>query len=70
MRFAILAVVVAWHSAAHAEATVDWARGLVIAEAVGIADRHAPSPAVARGTSRRVAEAFAKKAIATKLGTR
>jgi len=53
---------------ARADAKVDWARGLVIADGVGIADRHAPNPAVARGTSRRGAEAAAKKQIAQKLG--
>ena len=52
---------------AHAETKVDWARGLVVADAIGIADRHAPNPAVARGTSRRGAEANAKKLIAAKL---
>ena len=30
---------------ATAQADVDWSRGLVVAEGVGIADRHAPSPA-------------------------
>ncbi len=45
-------------------ARVDWARGLVIAGGIGVADRHAPSPAVARGTSRRGAEDAAKHALA------
>lgn len=49
--------------------TVDWAKGLVIADGVGVADRHAPTPAAARGTSRRVAEAAAKAQIAAMLGT-
>ena len=53
---------------AYADAKVDWARGLVIADGVGVADRHAPNPAVARGTSRRGAEEAAKKVIAAKLG--
>lgn len=53
---------------AHAEVKIDWARGLVTADAVGIADRHAPNPAVARGTSRRGAEDAAKKLLAAKLG--
>jgi hypothetical protein len=53
---------------AHADVKVDWARGLVIADAVGVADRHAPNPAVARGTSRRVAEEAAEQALAAKLG--
>jgi hypothetical protein len=38
-----------------------------VATVVGIADRHAPSPAVARGTAKRVAEDLAKKQIAAKL---
>ncbi|HEY5950688.1 MAG TPA: hypothetical protein VIV40_34590 [Kofleriaceae bacterium] len=53
---------------AHADVKVDWARGLVTADAVGVADRHAPNPAVARGTSRRGAEDAAKKLLAAKLG--
>jgi hypothetical protein len=53
---------------AYADVKVDWARGLVIADAVGVADRHAPNPAVARGTSRRVAEEAAERALAAKLG--
>ncbi|MEO8553708.1 MAG: hypothetical protein ABI678_27230, partial [Kofleriaceae bacterium] len=48
--------------AAHAE--VDWAKGLVTAPGVGIADRHAPNPAVARGTSRRAAEDAARGQLA------
>src|SRR6185503_13209371 len=51
-----------------AQADVDWARGLVTADGVGIADRHAPNPAVARGTSRRVAEDAGRHVLATKLG--
>jgi hypothetical protein len=43
-----------------AHAGVDWASGLVTADGLGIADRHAPSPATARGTSRRVAEDAAR----------
>lgn len=46
---------------------VDWARGLVIADAVGVADRHAPNPAVARGTSRRGAEDAARKILAAEV---
>src|SRR5690349_14271660 len=53
---------------ARADVKVDWARGLVIADAVGVADRHAPNPAVARGTSRRGAEEVAQKHLAAKLG--
>ncbi len=48
-------------------ARIDWARGLVIAGGVGVADRHAPSPAVARGTSRRGAEDAAKAALGAAL---
>lgn len=48
---------------------VDWARGLVTAEGIGLANRHAPNPAVARGTSRREAEAAARKLLASKVAT-
>jgi hypothetical protein len=50
---------------AHAKdgAAVDWASGLVSGDGVGVADRHAPTPAVARGTSRRAAEDAARRAI-------
>jgi hypothetical protein len=47
---------------------VDWGKGLVTAEGVGIADRHAPNPAVARGTSRRAAEDAARVQLRGKLG--
>ena len=66
MRSSLL-VLLATATAAHADAKVDWATGLVTAEGVGIADRHAPSPAVARGTSRRGAEEAAKRALAAKI---
>jgi hypothetical protein len=49
------------------DARVDWDRGLVIAHGIGLADRHAPSPATARGTSRRRAEDAARAAIAKQL---
>lgn len=49
-------------------ARVDWAAGWVIAGGTGIADRHAPSPAVALGTSRRGAEDAARRRIAGALG--
>jgi hypothetical protein len=45
----------------------DWARGLVIASGVGIADRHAPSPVNARGPAREAAEAAARKQLAAAL---
>jgi hypothetical protein len=50
-------------------ARVDWAAGQIIAGGTGIADRHAPSPAVALGTSRRGAAEAAKQRIAAKLGS-
>jgi hypothetical protein len=62
-----LTIVALWCATAHADVKVDWARGLVIADAVGVADRHAPNPAIARGTSRRGAEQVAKKQIAERL---
>jgi len=45
----------------------DWARGLVIATGVGIADRHAPSAVSARGPARRAAEEAARKQLAAAL---
>jgi hypothetical protein len=60
---------------AHADRTqtdaarIDWAAGLVTAGGTGIADRHAPSPAVALGTSRRGADQAAKQRISDKLAT-
>ena len=64
---AAMMVLLSASGAAQAEdrdaARIDWARGLVIAGGVGVADRHAPSPAVARGTSRRGAEDAAKAAL-------
>lgn len=69
MRSALsLMVVAALGTTSRADVKVDWARGLVIADAVGVADRHAPNPAVARGTSRRGAEEAAQKQLAAKLG--
>jgi len=50
-------------------ARIDWAAGRVTAGGIGIADRHAPSPAVALGTSRRGADEAAKRRIAAKLGS-
>jgi hypothetical protein len=49
---------------ATAAPTIDWSTGLVTEDGVGIADRHAPNPSVARGTSRRTAEAAARAALA------
>jgi hypothetical protein len=53
--------------AGSAQADVDWAKGLVTADGLGIADRHAPSPATARGTSRRVAEDAGRHVLAAKI---
>jgi hypothetical protein len=50
-------------------ARVDWAAGLITAGGTGVADRHAPSPAVALGTSRRGAERAARQRIAARLGS-
>ena len=50
-------------------ARIDWAAGRVTAGGTGIADRHAPSPAVALGTSRRGADEAARRRIAAKLGS-
>jgi hypothetical protein len=61
--------VLALATSAHADAKVDWGRGLVIAEGIGIADRHAPNPSVARGTSRRPAEDAARTEIRAKVMT-
>jgi hypothetical protein len=52
---------------APAQADVDWAKGLVTAQGIGLADRQAPNPAVARGPSRRKAEEAAKLALAAQL---
>ena len=60
----MLVVLLRGSVAAHAEPAVDWANGLVTADGIGIADRHAPNPAVARGTSRRGAEVAARAALA------
>lgn len=68
MRLLVLLALAGSTATAGADVRVDWARGLVIADAVGIADRHAPNPAVARGTSRRGAEEAAQKQLAAKLG--
>ncbi len=58
-------MLVALAAAAHAD--VDWAKGLVTARGIGLADRQAPNPAVARGPSRRKAEEAAKLALAAEL---
>ncbi|MEO8706203.1 MAG: hypothetical protein ABI867_39600 [Kofleriaceae bacterium] len=60
-----LAVVVALSAPAHAD--VDWAAGQVTAKGLGIADRHAPTPASAREPSRRAAEDQARARLAAEL---
>ncbi|HSN25748.1 MAG TPA: hypothetical protein VLT45_05665 [Kofleriaceae bacterium] len=64
MRIAVVVSLACAFSARAADAEVDWANGLVTAPGVGVADRHAPNPAVARGTSRRVAEDAARARLA------
>lgn len=53
--------------ASTASADVDWAKGLVTAPGIGLADRQAPNPAVARGPARRKAEDAARVALAAQL---
>lgn len=59
------AMLVTLTATAHAE--VDWAKGLVTAPGIGLADRQAPNPAVARGPSRRRGEDAARQALAAAL---
>ncbi len=65
LAFGSLALLAALAPSAHAD--VDWAKGLVTARGIGLADRQAPNPAVARGPSRRKAEEAAKLALAAQL---
>lgn len=69
----VVAVLGASHAVADRDdadaARVDWAAGQITAGGTGLADRHAPSPAVALGTSRRGAAEAAKQRIAAKLGS-
>lgn len=68
MTRAALGVVIALAGTARADdVTIDWARGVISAPGIGIADRHAPSPAAARGPARRAAEDAARKKLATAL---
>jgi len=60
-------VVIALAATGVAHADVDWAKGLVTATGIGIADRHAPTPATAREPARRAAEDAARKQLATEL---
>lgn len=62
----LLLVVVATTSTA-ARADVDWARGLVTADGIGVASRAAPTPASARGPARRLAEEAARKRLVVQL---
>jgi hypothetical protein len=48
---------------AGAAPVVDWETGRVVETGVGLADRQAPNPAVARGPARRKAEDAAKRAL-------
>ena len=50
-----------------ARADVDWAAGQVTAQGLGIADRHAPTPAAAREPARRAAEDAARAALTAQL---
>jgi len=54
-------------SSGSAAADVDWAKGQITAEGLGVADRHAPSPAAAREPARRRAEEAAKQQLAAQL---
>ena len=53
--------------AATAHADTDWSTGLVTATGIGIADRHAPSPAAAREPARHAAEDAARKKLAAQI---
>jgi hypothetical protein len=67
--FALVTGVAAADRDAVDAARIDWAAGRIVAGGTGIADRHAPSPAVALSTSRRGAEAIARQRIAAKLAS-
>ncbi|HEU0033696.1 MAG TPA: hypothetical protein VFQ53_23880 [Kofleriaceae bacterium] len=58
-------MVLAAGSTAHAD--VQWDKGLVTANGIGIADRHAPSPASAREPARRAAEDAARAKLAAQI---
>lgn len=62
----LVVLALAWPAAVRAD--VDWARGLVTADGIGIANRAAPTPAAARGPARRMAEEAARKRLAGQLG--
>jgi hypothetical protein len=63
---AVMAIVAG--GAPDASANIDWAKGLVTAEGIGVANRAAPTPASARGPARRMAEEAAKKKLAGLVG--
>ncbi|MBA3462175.1 MAG: hypothetical protein H0T46_19600 [Deltaproteobacteria bacterium] len=63
----LVALVLGLAMSAAANADVDWGKGLVTAPGIGLADRQAPNPAVARGPSRRRAEDAARAALARQL---
>ena len=65
--FAVALTVGAATAAAEDKTQVDWTRGVVTASGIGLADRQAPNPAVARGPSRRRAEDAAKQALSAGL---
>ena len=67
MRRTGLATLVLLFAGGAARAEVDWARGLVTADGIGVANRAAPTPAAARGPARRLAEAAARKKLAAQL---
>lgn len=60
-----LLLVMALAPAASAAPVVQWDTGRVLETGVGLADRRAPTPAVARGPARRKAEDAARKALLT-----
>lgn len=66
MRVLLIATTIALGGSARAE--VDWAKGLVTAEGIGVASRSAPTPAAARGPARRLAEESARKQLAAHVG--
>ncbi|MGE0402270.1 MAG: hypothetical protein AB7T06_36555 [Kofleriaceae bacterium] len=63
MRALLLLVLLA--GTAGAAPVVDWETGRVLETGVGLADRQAPNPAVARGPARRKAEDAARRALRT-----
>lgn len=65
MHRALVLAVVLSPTLGHAD--VDWSKGLVTAPGVGLADRQAPNPAVARGPARRRAEDAARATLSAQL---